>query len=142
MTPPPVIERAREQAQAVERVRELLAAEYDLGWPREAERIMLGAELTQAEKLAINAIAKALSLATDGGWQSIATAPKDGSKVLLWTTTEVGDHETYLESCGGEHFSAVQIGEWGQTYDGAIDWDTQLIGTPTHWMPLPGAPSA
>jgi hypothetical protein len=72
------------------------------------------------------------------GWQDIATAPKDGTRVLL--------------NCAG----AILIGRW---YDAAEferfksapgwqifacedGWYSWAVDDATHWMPLPPAPSA
>lgn len=85
-------------------------------------------------------------------WQSIETAPKDGTKILLWTTT-VGDAELtkYLSTINDEphHISCAQIGWYDPGNDGdeplwhrEAGWElTDAIGNPTHWMPLPGAPA-
>lgn len=76
-------------------------------------------------------------------WQDISTAPKDGTKVLLFTRY-FGRHDL------GGSFTAVQIGYWDE---GKLDvpqdhpfwrpaeWHLQLIGNPTHWQPLPKPPS-
>lgn len=65
-------------------------------------------------------------------WQPIETAPKDGTRVLLFTTHIPNDY--YNES-----FIGVQIGRWdcGHMSDG---WEFENIGEPTHWMPLPPPP--
>ena len=58
-----------------------------------------------------------------GGWQPIETAPKDGSRVMLWID-------------GGSEF-----GFWnGRSWD---DGDfVNDLGAATHWMPLPPPPEA
>ena len=77
------------------------------------------------------------------GWQSIATAPKDGTVVLLWWRDEYGGETVDVMACGcwreygdgsrgwmGESFYATEPAFW-----------TRLLGEqPTHWMPLPPAP--
>lgn len=65
----------------------------------------------------------------EGTWQPIATAPKDGTQVLLWI---VGIEPR------------PRIGYWAQRGDG-VGWyglATQHFfgGNVTHWMPLPAAP--
>lgn len=73
-------------------------------------------------------------------WQDIATAPRDGSEVLLFTRH---DGDDFCE----EAFTAVQIGWWDFGNDVADPmwsrpawWHLQKIGIPTHWMPLPSPP--
>ena len=57
-------------------------------------------------------------------WQPIATAPKDGRTLLLWSRN------------GG-----YVIGQWFET--GRDGWWVAhaMQITPTHWMPLPAAPT-
>ena len=66
-----------------------------------------------------------------GGWQSIETAPKDGTLVLLscvgWPHSIIR-HEPW----------PIKVGGWWKTR-----WD--IFGAswePTHWQPLPPAPQA
>lgn len=67
-------------------------------------------------------------------WQPIETAPKNGTWILL---AAKDDREENL---------AVQSGFWSIIYDGWRDFknDNCAIGgfEPTHWMPLPPAPTA
>ncbi len=55
-------------------------------------------------------------------WQPIATAPRDGTRVLLWAgglaTAGVFDRDEWITDY------------WGREYH-----------QPTHWQPLPPAPS-
>lgn len=62
-------------------------------------------------------------------WQSIETAPKDGSAILLYggPLQVVG---SWKEFVGGR-------GAWFGFYDGE-----PCIENPTHWMPLPAPPNA
>jgi len=59
-------------------------------------------------------------------WQPIETAPKDGTRVLLWLS--IGICATY------------------DSFDGQWEDDGQSLNTdfaaPTHWMPLPAPPVA
>lgn len=64
------------------------------------------------------------------GWQPIETAPTSGVEVLLFTRWP-GDG-----SYPCDPFDAVQVGAWVQG-----EWYMQRIGSPTHWMPLPGPPN-
>jgi len=64
-------------------------------------------------------------------WQSIETAPKDGSAVLLW--------------CGEgllfEPFQCVGRFRREETWTGWVDvYEGVDLTTPTHWMPLPAPP--
>lgn len=88
--------------------------------------------------------------ADTAGWQPIETAPKDGTRVLLFTTT-AGDAELteYLEAGGDDEIplERVQLGIWDNGNDSddpmwmrPADWQTETIGNPTHWMPLPAPP--
>ena len=55
-------------------------------------------------------------------WQSIETAPRDGTDVLVW--------------CGGAMFIAcMDVGRW--FFDRT---DHSVKPLPTHWMPLPPLP--
>jgi len=60
------------------------------------------------------------------GWRDIATAPKDGTWMLTWD----GDNYDVTSWCGDHH-----LPEGGE-------WMTALCAIyPTHWMPLPEAPT-
>ena len=65
-------------------------------------------------------------------WQPIATAPKDGTRILL--------------AVAGERLTCECVGAWSerrdQWYDvdyGHVLWDTNKF---THWMPLPDHPAS
>ena len=59
----------------------------------------------------------------DAGWQPIATAPKDGSYVLIWFDTG--------------HSRGHAIAHWE-----GREWENSDSHTyaPMHWMPLPAGP--
>ncbi len=80
-----------------------------------------------------------------GEWQPIETAPKDGARVILWTRTDITlFYCEYVETiCEGEHVIGAQVGRWedASAYNEA-GWRKELIGEPTHWMPLPEPPEA
>ena len=61
-------------------------------------------------------------------WQPIATAPKDGTAVLLFHDGEIrtGRYSTR----NGE------VSPWGE-----FDRRSTCDGLPSHWMPLPAAPT-
>jgi hypothetical protein len=65
-------------------------------------------------------------------WQSIETTPRDGSKILLWARIHTQAAAT----------SSFMIG----LYDISFGWVTASYGVtpivPTHWMPLPNAPTS
>lgn len=61
-------------------------------------------------------------------WQTINTAPKDGTKILAyWTSNQVGGDGSW----GVVHFDRHE--EWME--------DDNQVGEPTHWTPLPSPPS-
>jgi len=57
-------------------------------------------------------------------WRGIATAPKDGHRVILWAPR-----------------LGLYLGNWSQLYSRWVD-DRFIDRSPTHWMPLPEAPNA
>lgn len=75
-----------------------------------------------------------------GEWQPIETAPKDGSRIILFTRWP-GD-----EICP-EPFDEIQIGWWDEgnltndDWHREPQWSVEKIGTATHWMHLPAAPA-
>lgn len=75
-------------------------------------------------------------------WRPIETAPKDGTRILVWTTTDNDVDRQYVdEVCDGDNFACAQVSSWEGMPDSAGSWwNKELIGEPTHWMPLPGAP--
>lgn len=78
--------------------------------------------------------APASPLPEGGGWQDISTAPKDGTPILITRPTSYPAEEAYhvvrWEEVDGFWFC----------HDGKFD--TWLRGPdPTHWMPLPAAPT-
>lgn len=83
---------------------------------------------------AIYALGKALKndLETSCGWQPIETAPKD-ARILVYTDDT---QECFVVS----HMTCVNDGsqEWvcARIDNGAI-----VIKNPTHWMPVPAAPT-
>ena len=58
-----------------------------------------------------------------GGWQSIATAPKDGTRILLHPAVEV--HDSWSK------------GHWSEQQKCWIVGGSASGVTHTHWMPLP-----
>lgn len=73
----------------------------------------------------IVALKQELDDARTARWQPIETAPKDGSRMLLWTVWRDG-------------FEFADTGYWSDLHGGG--WVRNGAGTPTHWMPLPPHP--
>lgn len=61
-----------------------------------------------------------------GGWQDISTAPKDGTRVLLWNNLWSDSNTGYFGGLRG----------WYQTYVCG-----PFVHQPTHWRPLPLKPT-
>lgn len=61
-------------------------------------------------------------------WQTIETAPKDGSEILAISTAHKGPL-----ILAWRHYN----GCWGWR---DWDWDLHLASNVTHWMPLPEPP--
>lgn len=70
------------------------------------------------------------------GWQPIETAPKDGTRVLLWI---VHCNAKYATSPFEEGWIGACIGSWSEHNGGGFTW-YGIYGTPTHWRPLPAPP--
>lgn len=85
-------------------------------------------------------LAKALNVFTPSApeWQPIETAPKDGTRILLWC---VHQNAQYAKDARAEGWEAAVIGEWTTHNGGGWVWHG-LAGKHTHWMPLPAPPKA
>jgi hypothetical protein len=59
-------------------------------------------------------------------WQDIATAPKDGTRILLWAPA-------WYFPCSGSWYGS----DWRQVYDMPA-----FANAPSVWMPLPPPPAA
>ena len=68
-------------------------------------------------------------------WQPIKTAPSD-RKLIVYGTTWISDLPRTMIA---RFWPALGDGEPADWYEEADDFDSKVI--PTHWMPLPGAPS-
>lgn len=62
-------------------------------------------------------------------WMPIETAPRDGTRVVLWGASESVLAYWYGDSLG---WQLVHTGAWAEDADVGID--------PTHWRPLPEGP--
>jgi hypothetical protein len=114
---------------------------------------IIAQNLTDQDAHDIVALINALTLPTgdavDEQWQPIETAPKDGTRILLWTSTRITESDIqYVETiCEGEHLDCAQIGQWDWPCNAPMrqhqgEWSKQIIGEPTHWQPLPAPPLA
>lgn len=70
-------------------------------------------------------------------WQTMDTAPKDGTVVDLWVD---GERRADCYWRIGEDFGESEDG-WCQMYAEASS-SFAVLGVPTHWMPLPEDPPA
>lgn len=70
------------------------------------------------------------------GWQPIETAPKDGTRVLLWITHF---NARFSKNPIAEGWEAVCIGAWTEHNGGGWQWGG-LCGDVINWMPLPEPP--
>lgn len=71
-------------------------------------------------------------------WQTIETAPKDGTTFDAWA-----DGERFTDCCWAESStSRYRSGWWCEQFDNHEgDWfETAGVPQPTHWMPLPEPP--
>jgi hypothetical protein len=84
----------------------------------------------------------------DDGWQDIATAPKDGTEILLRRGERVGAAAwvEWEKRASEYHANGTYLGEYVQ--DGGASWTIGLDGNswdgerkPTHWRPLPAPPA-
>jgi hypothetical protein len=79
-------------------------------------------------------------------WQPIETAPKDGTRVLVWASKWAGEIAGVINEAQGSCRIAYYTN--GQS-DYSGDWWNDDVGDaystwcqPTHWMPLPPPPYA
>lgn len=87
------------------------------------------------------------ALSAPPGWQPIETAPRDQTAVLVMRNIWPGTDSGFAEECNGHN---TYVAEWWQDSGGCGEWvcymdailDPRCPIEPTHWMPLPAAPSA
>jgi hypothetical protein len=72
----------------------------------------------------------AIMAALRGGWQTIETAPKDGSYFLIWRDDPWGHETTHVAQWDDDYW---------QIHDGK-SWHMLRGVEPTHWMPLAPPP--
>jgi hypothetical protein len=78
-------------------------------------------------------------------WQSIDTAPKDGTEIILYQPdgglfriagwVDTSEEVQELVSTKGKR----ETYEWVKRESGY--WDAEGLWNPSHWMPLPPAPA-
>jgi hypothetical protein len=73
-------------------------------------------------------VAAALRSPADG-WRTIESAPKDGTRVLVYRPRVVYDGITWMPEIDKDRWS------------GSSWWESRRIQQPTHWMPLPSPPA-
>lgn len=67
------------------------------------------------------------------GWRPIETAPRNGTRVLVWRPRESDDHVAHA---GVDHWRDDNAG------GGSGSWyRSRRYQQPTHWMPLPAPPT-
>ena len=75
-------------------------------------------------------------------WQPIDTAPKNGTRIILW------DANKGVAISGGWHIDGGRDDpngyeppwSWWVSDEDLIMWDSGPDDAPTHWMPLPETP--
>lgn len=76
-----------------------------------------------------------------GGWQDISTAPKDeGVKVMAFDGTKVGEAVLYSEWEESNDFEDAVL-RWRWANDSCSCCWGRAEPQPTHWQPLPAAPT-
>lgn len=78
----------------------------------------------------------ALEAAREDGWQPIETAPKDGTRVLLWF--EWHDLPVVGDFRYGRWWSVHSLGG-NLAYPNGMDWEEVM--KPAYWRPLPAPPA-
>lgn len=84
------------------------------------------------------------ALLREGGWQSIDSAPKDGTPFIGWSS-EYGQRETHWRLFG-EGSSAKQRFDRGEGPSGSWEWSEPQSNwgsswSPTHWQPRQEPPA-
>lgn len=74
-------------------------------------------------------------LAVLPGWQPIETAPMDGSRVLVWSLCE---EEVVAAYWNADKYNRKPNPYWDTDHHYI---DSMRANPPTHWMPLPAAPT-
>jgi len=70
-------------------------------------------------------------------WRPIESAPKDGTDVLVWC---VHPNAKYCDTLAdASDWQCSVVARWIEHNGGGWTWHG-MLGTFTHWMPLPAAP--
>jgi hypothetical protein len=75
------------------------------------------------------------------GWQPIETAPKDGTKILVWTHHDQVEVSEWYET-KGDSYEAVEGSDLFRLIIGKVYYEGWNSNTPTHWMPIPDGPKS
>ena len=131
-----------------QRARELLAAEMDANERTfTARQVRAGStDLGEWVSIPLRAIEAALRLPAGADWRPIETAPKDGTKILIWR-----DGWDYAPVAWRDAIDCDEgsFGAWVfadhlclGVGDGCLGWNEDIEDghMPTHWQPLPAAP--
>lgn len=112
---------------------------------REDNWMLYGDSFRETAKIALEA---AFAKSEPAGWQPIETAPKTGRTLLLGYTNVLGKWRTVRgewisRACIDEQWEEPDDAEpgWYETSAEADDVPNCWPITPTHWMPLPAAPT-
>ena len=71
-------------------------------------------------------------------WQSIDTAPKDGTPVLLY---DASCEDWAVGSCTGIDYDGTKLWHLSVSETLYVSFcENEYVLTPTHWMPLPEPP--
>jgi hypothetical protein len=70
-------------------------------------------------------------------WQPIETAPRDGTRVLVWMPKAA---EPFIASWDTQKYHKRPQPYWRSTMNLGVSWDR--MRQPTHWQPLPPPPDA
>jgi len=107
---------------------------------RELRDLMIGAGDDSYEHKLVNRAATLIDqlAAAIPEWQSMDSAPKDGTHILIWF---VHDMHKYVKETRNEDWNAVHEAHWIEHNGGGWTW-YGLLGAATKWMPLPPPPAS
>jgi hypothetical protein len=115
------------------------------------ERVVLGVinrarQAGESEEVLARWISSALRASGfEAGWRDIASAPKDGTEVMLWLVPADPEDKVRRPKRADSVWSGEVLWGWQKTFAEAPEWlgwvaaDTKY--KPTHWQPLPAPPT-